>query len=765
MRVKKCIAAFCLLLSITLLYPLAAATAPATPDKSISVQLFADDQTFNQPSSSRSLWFALPRGVEMKGDVTLSLHMTYSITLLEHLSAITVKVNGTPVSTRKTVEAAVLDPAAEGAEVTELLPVTDAEPVSEFVWDITFDSALLNAEGYNEISITSVQRSVEGDCADIDNPSNWLVLHNDSILSLTYRQPDNPQIGDFNILFYDTVSELRSIVSGFVLLDENDPATVSAMLGMANAAGINYPYQAIVSYDVSNESGMASSADNKIFISRADAGVQWSTDAIVPQAAAPKAGEAQIALFGSTEPYPFNKLLIHGADETALKKAVAFFSSRELVDQADTGALTLSSQSLLTRAHIATVAVNESGKYRFSEYNYDDIVLAGAFHQYAQFSFQQPDGMRSAQGSQIEFSFRHSDALVSERSVITISIEGVPVGSAKLTPGNATGGTLTVDIPEEALSKPVIDVSVYVYNYLGKIECTKDYAEVAWTVIDAKQSQLYFKNSREAVLPSLSGFPYFVSPSGSNVSVFSPSGMDVNIMEAVAVLATRAGQTAGAAFDWTFAGSNLQEETTGGDIVVIGDKRDIALPDAVSAALPVAITDGTYVVQADINVLPETLSNKVVVQVARSPWDFQQKIYVITYDGATGLRLLTEALGENKRLETLDGQLTVIGATADTLAFEVADKTSVPIPLVFNDYVKIVEEFTGLPWYIIAILIVAVLALIVILISLSRRRQNEYEAAGKRHKEMQGLAARDDADSNAEAAETAEDNNPPNDIQ
>ena len=60
------------------------------------------------------------------------------------------------------------------------------------VWDVDIPIDRLKTDGtINQLSIVTAQRSVLGECADIDNPANWLILGEDSALTLTLLRPES----------------------------------------------------------------------------------------------------------------------------------------------------------------------------------------------------------------------------------------------------------------------------------------------------------------------------------------------------------------------------------------------------------------------------------------------------------------------------------------------------------------------------------------------------------------------------------------------
>ena len=128
------------------------------------------------------------------------------------------------------------------------------------------------------------------------------------------------------------------------------------------------------------------------------------------------------------------------------------------------------------------LASREDGLYTLQDFGYEDINLEGAFHQKTYFSIRQPDGILGGPDSYFEVHFRHSDALVGDTSMLTVYFDGVPASSIQLSRGNVDDGKLRVKIPREVLDKGSFEITVDVYNYLGNIDCSKDWYDVAWYI-------------------------------------------------------------------------------------------------------------------------------------------------------------------------------------------------------------------------------------------------------------------------------------------
>lgn len=664
--------------------------------------LFETDQILTMPKNSTSYYFLAPASMPLTGTCEVKLYITNSQTLIEEFSSLTMAVNGTPVQSRTIVQ----------------------EGVSSFEWDVSFNSKLVRPGGINEVKFTSVQRSVEGECADIDNPSNWVVLHKDSWLRMGIDPAMNPPLSEFLQLYYDSFAEQFTIASDYVLGDSSDIGTLEAMLGAAGAAGMHYPGKSKLKIGVFGEKAPPSSSTNRIYIEKASVP---SVGASIP---APKPslapGEGYIAIAGVNASEPYYKLLLGAQDREGLQKATAFLTNETLLAQAQEKSIRL--KSVVPKGGRKEKPAQPDTVYTLSDLGYTDIRLAGVFHQRTTLSFPQAGGIKSGAGSYVDLHFRHAAALLSDRSQITISINGTQMDSVKLSPGNAQGGNLRVVLPESALEQPVINVDIEVYHYLGKVDCTKDYYDVAWTVVDVDKSTAFFKRGQVGLRPTLKGFPSF---NGDKVTVALTS----ENMQTAAMISARAGQNTRSAFAWYVQDSKSFDKAILGesDLVFLADVRDAALPKEISDALAIAAEGGEFLVRDErLSVIREVLAGKAVVQALRSPWNFYRTAYVLLYDGKQGLTQLNALLATRDNMNRLDGQLCIVGAGAQVQSFvvELPKANEEMPPDTVETYIRKAEEFTKLPFPIIVGIAAVLILLVLLAVRLfGRRKHDEYKQA------------------------------------
>ncbi len=689
--------------------------APATVGEAqtYGISIIKTDQTLNMPQNAVSYWFVMPSGEEL-GECILRLHFSFSNTLIDRLSTLSVSVNGVPIETKG---------------------IHNLQKEGNGWWNVTIPAARIKPNSTNEIKFESRQRSIEGDCADIDNPNNWVVLHKDSSIQIGLKSYPRSVLSAFYSLYYGGLADQDVLSTDFIVPRDRPVHSIASLLKLSSAIGSTYPYKTELDYRVFAESPSGGNK-NQVYIGTLSA---WTGNAELKLPSGDlKADQGFLSIVGPPEGRTHYSTLVTGNTEEGLKKAVSFITNDVLIKQADQDSLILDSS---VASFSKTFLSNQAGVYKFSDFGYGDIHLAGAFHQKTNLSFVQPQGMQSGKGSYLNIRFKHAQTLISDRSVITIYINGTPVNSAKLNKANAQEGTLKVMIPEVALTSPVIEVDIETYHYLGLIDCSKDYDESAWSVIDS-ESELVMLSGDIMLQPVLQKFPYFYPHQDGEdpaivVGLGNPDGGDV---AAATLLATRVGQNGEQNYNWQIWQSDAVPNTyRNADMVFLGSYRDIQLPDKIRKNLAVApASDGQLEIKEGIKLIPETLRNKVLFQVIRSPWDPVRRIYVILYNQEANRNLLNAVLSDNAILQTMDGQISLVDSHLNIQNQFAAETTVVPIPKTFEDRVMEWEQLTHMPWWILLVLIILVIAALIALIRL-RKVKNEFKQAGQTMKAEQGF--------------------------
>ena len=677
--------------------------------QSYHINLFTEPQVIKLPRTTTSYKFFIPEGTEIE-DAELCLYLETSASLLGDYSAAAIEVNGTAVESLNLVEF--------------------VENKGE-LWKIRLPVDWLKADGtLNEISIVTTQHSNPDECADIDDSTSWLIISENSYLLLTILNEGHAHLDKLYPYLFNRAELGNKISIGFEFAGSDPEAEFSSALSIASAIGRKYTYKDIEHMTVSDGKSSAGSH----FVINADS----STNSALPKLTAE---EGYLGLS-----YDNDVIIdVAGGQASGLTNAVRTFSDEELLSQFSVDNAIIRH---MPEHHVSSLPSRMDGHYTLEDFNYSDINLAGALHQHTSFTVHHPDGVMGGPGSYFEVHFRHSDALLSESSMLTVQFDGVPASSIQLSRSNTENGTLRTTIPQDVLAKGMFEIGIDVYNYLGKIDCSKDWYDIVWTVIDS-DSVVYFEPSGVTVAPSLERFPtIFAEQMVLNI----PENSSDLVKESMLMLAARNSQNTLSAPEYTAVQDIDKLEKKDVNMIIAGARSEIKIPVSVMKDLYIVPQSDGYTVKDGVNVMPEALSDKIIVQAVRSPYDHRRVIYVIIWPDDSYEQALLEFASDKQSSYQLSGQLALIGDDG-TVSLNAAAETEEVIPFSPDLVVNRVVRQTGIPRIGLGIILVLVIVIIVLIIRAARNK-NRIEAAQPKMEET-----------NSDNLDEEEDEEPDSDVQ
>ncbi|MCR5590653.1 MAG: cellulose biosynthesis cyclic di-GMP-binding regulatory protein BcsB [Lachnospiraceae bacterium] len=681
------------------------------------IQLFDEPQSIKLPKADTSYWFTVPAATEVE-KAMLSLILKTSDTLLEDYSTATVELNGVAVAS---------------------ISLQDLAELPDMKWDVELPVELLKTDGsMNQLSVVTAQRSILGDCADIDNPANWVIISDKSALMLSLKRTKEFVLSDLYPFVFNRAELGNSISTRMIMAGADEEAEGSAALTIASSIGANFPYKDIDNLTV----GKSEEDADSIFEINADS----KSDPAL------KEGEGYLGI-GSDEPV---KVKVAGGGSEGLKKAVGMLTDPDMLSQFDEPGTTIAS---MHEGGKNSLAARGDGLYVLRDFGYDNINLAGAFHQQTFFTIRQPDGILGGPGSYFEVHFRHSDALISDTSLLTVFFDGVPATSVQLSGTNVDDGKLRVKIPKESLSKGSFEISIDVYNYLGKIDCSKDWYDVAWTLID-RDSVIYLEPSDNTVTPSLARFP---SMWGGDTVACIPQGSSDALMQSLVAFAARNGQNTKLMTEFNLKHAIAEGDVSDSNIVIAGERGSINIPAKIADELFIVPSKDGYTISDKVDTVPEVLADKVIIQAVRSPYNFRRIVYVITWSGAEGEKYFSDLMVDKDRLNSLDGQVALAGARS-VVSLESEGSREEAIPLSPQVITAKIVRVTGIPLAGLVIILILVIVIIALIVRQVKAKNRFDDAKVKVEQENKEIREEFDSENNEEKSDGDSDEEDPDDF-
>jgi len=637
--------------------------------KVYNLPITSQDILLNLPLNRYSFWFYIPEGVNILDKCYLNLNYFYSETMKSNESFYTILVNSYPISSGPIVK-------KEGnyAKITVKIPIKRLK------------------YGFNELTISTRQRSIEGSCKDLDNDANWLIIHNTSILHI--ETMDKPyKINYFPYPFMDLLS--LKVVNSNIYLNEISNQNLDILFKLVNNLSIKERYKKL-SFRVFLDDPYVKKGENQILIGKLD---KWR---ILNDKSFSNIEDDVGLLY--LDKYNDNLQIYISGKGKGIEKSISYLLNPNQIKLTETNPVIITSESSLTERKVESKKV-----LTLKDMGYSNVVISGAHHQAFSFSFKLPIGYQSIQaGSYIELKFSHSPILDPERSGITLYINGVPVKAERLDGGNRENGRLKAYFPKDLLKEKEWNVEIKVYHALKNVDCDKRYDEIAWTKIDG-DSVIYLNKGYIEEYPNLRNIW-----NGNYQDIYiwfpqNPSPYEISLM---ATLIGKVSQNTGNIYNFkTILGNELKEEIKDNDILFIGNFHDDRLKK-IEKNLWVKPEGNKFILKKDLGIFFDGFTTDIVMQSDYSPLGGKGKLYVILYNDESSLIKFNNFLEDINNIRKIYGQVFIMTKLGNTSSFNLVEKKEAFISIF---------EIRPLIFYLAIFLIVLAIN-IIILIYLRKRR-------------------------------------------
>jgi hypothetical protein len=409
-------------------------------------------------------------------DAQLTLSFSTTQLVSEVLSDITISVNGVRF-------------------YSERVPVTDGNR-RELTVKIPIEHI---AEGYNVLAIEGYIRTYDGlPCVDDVTTANWMNVFADSFIELSYH-PMQPctNIDDFYSCF-TSIDALENNQSAVVVptgydTDELD-AALTALSGVSKQSTLYYQNIALIASD-----RMADIADKKyvIYVAKTGSLPPDVMTAVSENGSIQGADEGMFMIPGST-----NMLVVTADSGAVLDKAAAVLSDATTMNQLK-GRVKIISED-------EDVFVRKEGVTQYTALTETGTYLDGAFRQKADYFIDFDNNRKLAYGSELELYYRYSENLDFDRSLVSVYVNNVPIGSQKLSEAKAEGDYIELNIPTDIEITGSFTLTVAFDLEIKDLWCTLRQSETPWAYISS-ESMLKL-NSVEVPYYLFENYPYpFVS--------------------------------------------------------------------------------------------------------------------------------------------------------------------------------------------------------------------------------------------------------------
>ncbi len=430
----------------------------------------------------------------LDAEFTLSFSTTQIVS--ELLSDITISINGVRF-------------------YTERIPVTDGLRRERTV-KIPIEHIV---EGYNIIRIEGYLRTYDGlPCVDDVTAANWMNIFKESYTKLIYDSiAPCSNISEFYKQF-TSIDALENNESVIVIgtnydTDELD-AALTTLAGISRNATLFYENIAI---EVADNLSYLKDKKYVIFIAKPD-NLPDSLQSHINSnnVTYGQADSEMMFVKGDT-----NILIVTGATAGALDNAAAILSDKTTMYQ-------LRGTSKIVDEN-EDIYMRKEGVKQYTQITETGTYLKGTFRQTANYFIDFPQSRKLAYGSEVSLNFRYAENLDFDRSLISIYINNVPLGSQKLSQARAENDTLTVTVPTDIDVAGSFTLTIAFDLEIKDLWCTLRQTETPWAYI-TKESMLKI-NSVDVPYFLFENYPYpFITAGEFDALLIIPDdNLDIDI--------------------------------------------------------------------------------------------------------------------------------------------------------------------------------------------------------------------------------------------
>ncbi|GFP77811.1 cellulose biosynthesis cyclic di-GMP-binding regulatory protein BcsB [Clostridium fungisolvens] len=379
--------------------------------------------------------------------------------------------------------------------------------------------------GGNEFVIQAYCRVSDKPCDDDVNNANWMTLSSKSNILINFKEKGiSDSIDQFPYPFF-RVNENK--VSNCIILvpDEYTDTDMTAALMLSTYFG-----------------GLSTSGDYRIDINKYSENVDKADKDIIYIGSYNNIPNEIRNVYDQKQNFdyknaalikkarsPFSKndlrksLIIISDDDNLKLKAVTALMNNSLISQ-------IYSDTFKIDTNTKVEFNNESMKSNitFSDLGIGNIIIKGPFRRSSTISYSLPKNRALSNGSKISLFTKYSENLDFSKSLLTVFVNGTPIGSKKLDKTKANGDTVELNIPSNISKTNYIEINIVFDLELEDYYCEQRQMEMPWAVVN-DISTLYLPTKEVSTYkfetyPS----PYLVNNKFNNTALVVPDNLSLN---------------------------------------------------------------------------------------------------------------------------------------------------------------------------------------------------------------------------------------------
>lgn len=646
----------------------------ASPSTKRSAELFYGEVTLRGSLVQQDAYFEIGNGVKLGAGSYIDLYYTYSRLLLKEWSSLTVLLDDMPLET------VALDGAADSKQRLRI--------------DL---SKLALEPGYHKLTLKGSMKLTKYYCEDPHNEALWLQVLAESTASLNFV----PRYAAYDLSHYPSPfieRGLETTMQAILVVPDNiSQGSFSAAASLAQFVVQQSPDNraAIPVYTESDAvAGKLPASSHSIWIGEPG---QWGNAGTELLAAAAKvsasaSADAEHAITILTSPWNTGKtaMLVSG-DAGQLAEAATILTSQQLYRQLQGSVLPLP-QQFTPPAEAPELAVDERYTISLQEMGYSDLKIENAIEGATQFQYAIPADRDIADGARLQLVYSHSDAIVHNQSMLTVTVNGTPVKSITLSESANAEEVLDVFIPPAVIDvNRTLNIDIKVqFASTGGSEAVGDEFRCQdnklgnWAVISKHTTLSFIPTGRKTANLQSLPYPFANSDAWEPTTLVAPV-LGTRELQLALGLIGQIGASLPDVSDLQLVqdlGGDWQQQAQTRHVIYIGTQASMPETFKSYEGSYVSFAEDKMSAQApDVQLLDPLTRNYALLQLTRSP--LNQERYLLLAAAATPERLqdLRTAIADGEQSGKLSGRLVALDAEGEMYNFPETEDIAAANPI------------------------------------------------------------------------------------
>lgn len=425
--------------------------------------------------------------------------------------------------------------------------------------------------GANAINIKTFIRTAENLCENQTNPANWIVFSKKSYIHLEYK----------NLAYQSTLSEFPYpyVKSGedkpvkFKFIYDTaapNPDVLEGILGMSSDLGRLNPFKTLNYEFVAPKNYTPDQSAIYIGTSVPDSLKKW----LPKNTSLPN---DKLYIYEAKVSPNSQILFIIAADPSHLKSLSHLLSYKTVVSQTDKNYMVFKPEDFMDYKLEA-----KNDIFTLKDLGYSSTTFEGTKNPSVGYFINTPGNWTIASGTKLIVNIRFSTLVDAANSTLTVTVNGVPIGSKALDSAHSDGQTMEFLLPKQVLSDNRFNIGL-VFSLGGEFNCADLKSTRGFWAYVGNDSYIQFVKSNKKLytledLPS----PMVIDQAFNNFNIALAKNSDLNTIKLLADLMSKFGQQTlnQGQFKVTFD----QYPITGNNLV-IGTAKDALIRESNSTAV------------------------------------------------------------------------------------------------------------------------------------------------------------------------------------